>query len=122
MEIEYKPRMYVSRFRFARKKIHFIDKELVSVDIRHRWEFKSPAFSDEEALKNYIRQRSFAQQGRKHYICTLLRGTIAQLVEQRIENPRVPGSNPGSTTFHRQAQCLPMLFPVLPDSEARGLY
>ena len=25
-------------------------------------------------------------------------GTIAQLVEQRIENPRVPGSNPGSTT------------------------
>ena len=25
-------------------------------------------------------------------------GTIAQLVEQRAENPCVPGSNPGSTT------------------------
>ena len=26
------------------------------------------------------------------------KGTIAQLVEQRTENPCVPGSNPGSTT------------------------
>jgi|TARA_B100000530_G_scaffold334248_1_gene283748 hypothetical protein len=26
-------------------------------------------------------------------------GAIAQLVEQRTENPCVPGSNPGSTTF-----------------------
>jgi len=34
MEIEYKPRMYVPCFRFARKKIHFIDKELVSVDTK----------------------------------------------------------------------------------------
>ena len=33
-----------------------------------------------------------------HYICRLLIGTIAQLVEQRTENPCVPGSNPGSTT------------------------
>ena len=32
------------------------------------------------------------------YICRLLIGTIAQLVEQRTENPCVPGSNPGSTT------------------------
>ena len=30
------------------------------------------------------------------YLCG--RGTIAQLVEQRTENPCVPGSNPGSTT------------------------
>ncbi len=30
------------------------------------------------------------------YLCP--RGTIAQLVEQRTENPCVPGSNPGSTT------------------------
>tara|TARA_B100000282_G_C31571345_1_gene416781 strand:- start:561 stop:701 length:141 start_codon:yes stop_codon:yes gene_type:complete len=27
-----------------------------------------------------------------------LLGEIAQLVEQRIENPRVPGSNPGLAT------------------------
>ena len=30
-------------------------------------------------------------------------GTIAQLVEQRIENPCVPGSNPGGTTFQEAA-------------------
>jgi hypothetical protein len=31
------------------------------------------------------------------------RARIAQLVEQRIENPRVPGSHPGSsTTFKNQ--------------------
>jgi hypothetical protein len=30
------------------------------------------------------------------YLCPP--GTIAQLVEQRTENPCVPGSNPGSTT------------------------
>ena len=28
-------------------------------------------------------------------------GWIAQLVEQRIENPCVPGSNPGGTTVKR---------------------
>ena len=32
-------------------------------------------------------------------------GEIAQLVEQRIENPRVPGSNPGlATTFQKTLQ------------------
>ena len=34
------------------------------------------------------------------YICKLKNaGTIAQLVEQRTENPCVPGSIPGGTTF-----------------------
>ena len=28
-------------------------------------------------------------------------GAIAQLVEQRTENPCVPGSNPGSTTKNK---------------------
>ena len=37
------------------------------------------------------------------YICAPLSGTIAQLVEQRIENPCVPGSNPGGTTFQEAA-------------------
>ena len=39
------------------------------------------------------------------YLCTRLQeisttndGAIAQLVEQRTENPCVPGSNPGGTT------------------------
>ena len=33
-----------------------------------------------------------------HIIFANLIGAIAQLVEQRTENPCVPGSNPGSTT------------------------
>ena len=33
-----------------------------------------------------------------HIIFANLLGAIAQLVEQRTENPCVPGSNPGSTT------------------------
>ena len=37
------------------------------------------------------------------YICAPLSGTIAQLVEQRIENPCVPGSNPGGTTIQEAA-------------------
>ena len=37
-------------------------------------------------------------------------GTIAQLVEQRIENPCVPGSNPGSTT-EKPAACWLFCFP-----------
>ena len=36
------------------------------------------------------------------YICTRKNdGAIAQLVEQRTENPCVPGSIPGGTTFKR---------------------
>ena len=33
------------------------------------------------------------------------KGAIAQLVEQRTENPCVPGSNPGGTTFQKQSEC-----------------
>ena len=39
-----------------------------------------------------------------HYLCNRKRdkhGAIAQLVEQRTENPCVPGSIPGGTTFKR---------------------
>ena len=32
------------------------------------------------------------------YLHPLWRGILAQLVEQRTENPCVPGSNPGGTT------------------------
>lgn len=30
---------------------------------------------------------------------------LAQLVEQRTENPCVPGSIPGGTTFQKQSEC-----------------
>ena len=33
------------------------------------------------------------------YLPLLNKGTLAQLVEQRTENPCVPGSIPGGTTF-----------------------
>ena len=98
METEYKARMYGVDSRFARKKTRFIDKELLSVDT-------SPACPGESVHPRGLLHRKFifhlarvAKSPEPVYICTLLRGTIAQLVEQRIENPRVPGSNPGSTT------------------------
>ena len=53
--------------------------------------------------------RKFVQEEIKHYLCSRLKdeclwvilifvGAIAQLVEQRTENPCVPGSIPGGTT------------------------
>ena len=35
------------------------------------------------------------------YLQPLWRGTLAQLVEQRTENPCVPGSIPGGTTIFK---------------------
>ena len=45
-------------------------------------------------------QRIFASYTNYHYLCTRNSevGAIAQLVEQRTENPCVPGSIPGGTT------------------------
>ncbi len=43
----------------------------------------------------------------KKYVYLCIRnqkGTIAQLVEQRTENPCVPGSIPGGTTAKKQLQ------------------
>ena len=48
-----------------------------------------------ESKKN--RQIYFRFQ-KKAYLCTPTTGTLAQLVEQRTENPCVPGSIPGGTT------------------------
>ena len=36
---------------------------------------------------------------KKDFIFADLKGTLAQLVEQRTENPCVPGSIPGGTTL-----------------------
>ena len=41
----------------------------------------------------------FCKELKGRYICTHLKGTLAQLVEQWTENPCVPGSIPGGTTF-----------------------
>ena len=44
-------------------------------------------------------QISFAETKKNNYLCTRKKeGAIAQLVEQRTENPCVPGSIPGGTT------------------------
>ena len=40
------------------------------------------------------------------YLQPLWRGTLAQLVEQRTENPCVPGSIPGGTTKKSRNFCL----------------
>ena len=40
------------------------------------------------------------------YLQPLWRGTLAQLVEQRTENPCVPGSIPGGTTFKTRNKLL----------------
>ena len=44
--------------------------------------------------------KTFAQAKKMPYLCTRKsNGAIAQLVEQRTENPCVPGSIPGGTTW-----------------------
>ena len=46
-----------------------------------------------------ILQKLFWWIDKCHYICTRkTNGALAQLVEQRTENPCVPGSIPGGTT------------------------
>ncbi len=44
-------------------------------------------------------------------------GAIAQLVEQRTENPCVPGSIPGGTTFKKEKRCKSLNF-----KEVRGFF
>ncbi len=44
------------------------------------------------------------------FVTPKIRGTIAQLVEQRTENPCVPGSIPGGTTEEGKMQVFPFLF------------
>ena len=66
------------------------------------------ALSDLPATSHHLPRSTFplaleAAEANVPYICAPLSGTIAQLVEQRIENPCVPGSNPGGTTFQEAA-------------------
>ena len=53
-------------------------------------------------------QRMFASYINYHYLCTRNYevGAIAQLVEQRTENPCVPGSIPGGTTIFWLINCV----------------
>ena len=49
------------------------------------------------SLPNYCSIKNYT------YLCTRNhKGAIAQLVEQRTENPCVPGSIPGGTTFRKR--------------------
>ena len=43
-----------------------------------------------------------------YYLCTrnTIKGALAQLVEHRTENPCVPGSIPGGTTYNNKSLCL----------------
>ena len=54
----------------------------------------------------------FARFGKKPYLCTRKKrkGAIAQLVEQRTENPCVPGSIPGGTTKRKALDKLCLMF------------
>ncbi len=44
------------------------------------------------------------------FVTSKLRGAIAQLVEQRTENPCVPGSIPGGTTEQGKMQIFPLFY------------
>ena len=52
---------------------------------------------------SYFFEEMLARFEKKTYLCTRKneKGAIAQLVEQRTENPCVPGSIPGGTTINR---------------------
>ena len=49
-------------------------------------------------MEKYLQERNL----RSTFVPAKKRGAIAQLVEQRTENPCVPGSIPGGTTSERQ--------------------
>ena len=52
-------------------------------------------------IDNFIKKTTFAPQNKKN-VWEKQNGAIAQLVEQRTENPCVPGSIPGGTTTKPQ--------------------
>ena len=63
------------------------------------------------ALCGVFFKKTFAHFKISNYFCTAnLQGAIAQLVEQRTENPCVPGSIPGGTTLKRLAVLLRGVF------------
>ncbi len=47
-----------------------------------------------KSIKKFFRKKKYYT-----FATAIATGTIAQLVEQRTENPCVPGSIPGGTTF-----------------------
>ena len=49
-------------------------------------------------MEKYLQERNLCST----FVPAKKRGAIAQLVEQRTENPCVPGSIPGGTTSERQ--------------------
>ena len=48
-------------------------------------------------------------------------GTVAQLVEQRTENPRVTGSIPVGTTQNEETHCVRLFFLFASNTQHRGI-
>ena len=56
-------------------------------------------FIQKRKIKSFFLLKKLCRNEKALYICTRKRvGILAQLVEQRTENPCVPGSIPGDTT------------------------
>ena len=58
----------------------------------------SPEWGIQKMMEKYLQERNLCST----FVPAKKRGAIAQLVEQRTENPCVPGSIPGGTTSERQ--------------------
>ena len=58
----------------------------------------SPEWGMQKMMEKYLQERNLCST----FVPAKKRGAIAQLVEQRTENPCVPGSIPGGTTSERQ--------------------
>ena len=64
-------------------------------------------FKTKNVLRSIKNRKTLAQFNKTPYLCNAkATGAIAQLVEQRTENPCVPGSIPGGTT---QAKIKPLI-------------
>ena len=74
--------------------------------------------------------RKICKFNNSYYLCTRKQGyrghgAIAQLVEQRTENPCVPGSIPGGTTLKKESYsgvALPFLCPFMNETSFTNLF
>ena len=65
---------------------------------------KKAVYLHPQSRNNATKQNRSA--GENKATIVIKNGTIAQLVEQRTENPCVPGSIPGGTTYKRKTQLI----------------
>ena len=68
-------------------------------------------FIQKRKIKSFFLLKKLCRNEKALYICTRKRvGILAQLVEQRTENPCVPGSIPGGTTTFIKPQAFSLRF------------